>query len=143
MTSTGSSTRPEAAGGGRDAPAVIHIQVPRELKARWVRQSQARGLKLTDWIIQRLEERPVNVYKIPDLLSTKYAGSGHALVAISGGQVIDLAYLRDALPDFDPEEQGALFNSLADARLAPTVRRLQALGDVAFGMLSCWEFVEL
>lgn len=40
---------------GREALSVIHISVPRALKARWVKASQARGLKLTDWIIERVE----------------------------------------------------------------------------------------
>lgn len=36
--------------------SVIHINVSRAIKARWVRQSQAVGLKLTDWIIKALEQ---------------------------------------------------------------------------------------
>lgn len=39
---------------GREAISVIHINVPRATKARWVRESQAQGLKLTDWIIINL-----------------------------------------------------------------------------------------
>ena len=49
---------------GRDALSVIHINVPRALKARWVRESQAQGLKLTDWIIKQLEstmQKPIIV----------------------------------------------------------------------------------
>lgn len=126
---------------GREALSVIHINVPRAVKARWVRQSQAEGLRLTDWIIKRLEARPMNVYKIPESLASKYHGSGHALVAVVRGQVVDLAYLDDVLPDFDPE--APLIAALDDERLAPVVRQLQALGQVSFGMLSCWEFVEL
>lgn len=30
--------------------AIIHLNVPRETKARWVRASRAEGLRLTDWI---------------------------------------------------------------------------------------------
>lgn len=41
---------------GEGSPlSVIHINVPRALKARWVKQSQASGQKLTDWIIISLE----------------------------------------------------------------------------------------
>lgn len=40
--------------GEGDALSVIHINVPRATKARWVRQSQAHGLKLTDWIISNM-----------------------------------------------------------------------------------------
>lgn len=128
---------------GREAHSVIHINVPRALKARLVRESQSAGMKLTDWIIQKLQERTMTVYKIPKALSSKYHGSGHALVAVTGGQVVDLVYLDDALPDFDPEQPSALVKALADERLSPAVRRLQALGQVSMGMLSCWEFIEL
>lgn len=51
---------------GREALSVIHINVPRALKARWVRESQAQGLKLTDWITHKLQARTVNVHKIPE-----------------------------------------------------------------------------
>lgn len=30
--------------------ALIHLNVPRETKARWVHASRAGGLRLTDWI---------------------------------------------------------------------------------------------
>jgi hypothetical protein len=33
----------------------IVIRAPAGTKARWVRQSQAEGSKLSDWIVQRLE----------------------------------------------------------------------------------------
>lgn len=35
--------------------ALIHLRVPASLKARWVRESRAAGMRLTDWIIQRME----------------------------------------------------------------------------------------
>ena len=123
--------------------ALIHLRVPAAIKARWVRESKSQDLKLTDWITKKLEARTMNVYKIPEALASKYHGSGHALVAVTGGQVVDLVYLDDALPDFDPDQPGALMRAIDDPRLAPTVRRLQALGQVSVGMLSCWEFVEL
>lgn len=49
----------------------------------------------------------------------------------------------DALPDYDADAPGALRAALDDQRIAPTVRRLQALGQVSVGMCSTWEFVEL
>lgn len=121
--------------------ALIHLRVPAALKARWVRDSRNAGMKLTEWIIRKLNARTMNVYKIPEALASQYHGSGHALVAVTGGQVVALAYLEDALPDFDPD--APLIAALDDTRLAPTVRRLQSLGQVSFGMLSCWEFIEL
>ena len=39
--------------------ALIHLRVPAELKARWVRQSRAAGMRLTDWIVQRVEAQPM------------------------------------------------------------------------------------
>ncbi len=35
--------------------SLIHMRVPRALKTRWVRQSQAESLTLTEWIIKRVE----------------------------------------------------------------------------------------
>lgn len=35
--------------------ALIHLRVPAGLKARWVRESRAAGMRLTDWIIQKVE----------------------------------------------------------------------------------------
>jgi len=36
--------------------ALIHLRVPASLKARWVRESRAADMRLTDWIIQRVEQ---------------------------------------------------------------------------------------
>ena len=38
---------------------LIHRRVPAELKARWVRESRAAGMRLTDWIVQRVEAQPM------------------------------------------------------------------------------------
>ena len=35
--------------------ALIHLRVPAATKARWVRESRAAGMRLTDWIVQRVE----------------------------------------------------------------------------------------
>ena len=39
--------------------ALIHLRVPVELKARWVRESRAAGMRLTDWIVSRVEAQPM------------------------------------------------------------------------------------
>ena len=39
-----------------DDPSQIHITIDRELKGRWVKASRDLGMKLTDWIIQNVEE---------------------------------------------------------------------------------------
>lgn len=121
--------------------ALVHLHVPAAMKARWVRQSRADGLKLSDWIIKQVE-RSVNVYKVHESLESKYHGSGYALAATLNGQLIDIVYLDDVLPDFDGTRD-AMLAAMSDDRLVPTVRKLQALGQVHAGMLSAWEFVEL
>ena len=35
--------------------ALIHLRVPAELKARWVRESRAAGMRLTDWVRERVD----------------------------------------------------------------------------------------
>jgi hypothetical protein len=34
--------------------AQVHLRVPMAVKAQWVRESRARGMKLTDWLLQRI-----------------------------------------------------------------------------------------
>ena len=40
--------------------ALIHLRVPAELKALWVRESRAAGMRLTDWIVQRVGAHPMH-----------------------------------------------------------------------------------
>ena len=40
-------------------PDTIVIRAPAGTKARWVHQSQARGMKLGDWVVQAVD-RPAN-----------------------------------------------------------------------------------
>ena len=40
--------------------AIIHLRVPVELKARWVRESRAAGMRLTDWIVSKVEAQPMH-----------------------------------------------------------------------------------
>ena len=35
--------------------ALIHLRVPAAIKSRWVRESRVAGMRLTDWIMQRVE----------------------------------------------------------------------------------------
>lgn len=39
--------------------ALIHLRVPASLKARWVRESRAAGMRLTDWIVSKVEAQPM------------------------------------------------------------------------------------
>lgn len=129
-----------------DREALIQLRVPAALKSRWVRESRAAGVKLTDWIISKVEPKKMTVFKVPKSLDQKYKGAGHALAATLNGQLIDFVYLRDVLPELD-EEAGITdtinTSMITDPRLGPAVRRLQALGQVHVGMLSAWEFCEL
>lgn len=88
----------------------------------------------------------MRVFKISESLAHKYHGAGWALAAITGGQVIDLIYLRDIFGplgiDVDDFGRGRLAAVIDHPALGPSVRHLQALGEVSVGMCSCWEFVE-
>ena len=77
---------------------------------------------------------------IPDELAAAYKGSGHALAAVKEGRLIDLLYLRDLLPGFEPDDAET---AIKDVRLAPTIAHLSSIGEVSIGMVSCWEFNEL
>ena len=134
---------------GREALTVIHISVQRAIKARWVKASQARGMKLTDWIVEQLE-RPMKTHPIPDTLAGQYHGAGYALAATAGGQLVALRYLADLAPELDEAlaEGGDVARQAAQRWIAsdaagPAVRELQALGNVNVGMCSAWEFCEL
>lgn len=37
--------------------AIIHLRMPAATKGRWIRASRAAGMRLSDWIIQAVEER--------------------------------------------------------------------------------------
>ena len=37
--------------------SLIQLRVPAATKARWVRESRAAGMRLTDWIVERVEIR--------------------------------------------------------------------------------------
>lgn len=129
--------------------ALIHLRVPAAVKARWVRKSRAVGKRLTDWIVERVEEKKMTVYPMDPAIGASYKGAGLALAAITGGQVVALRYIRDVAPtviaDHADGVHGGFFvrQWLATAAAGPIVRELQALGDVSAGMVSAWEFVEL
>lgn len=82
----------------------------------------------------------MTAYPVPEALADAYHGAGHALAAITDGQLIRFVYLSDALPDFDPAR---LESAVTDNRLAPAVRELQPYGQISVGMLSGGEFIEL
>lgn len=67
----------------------------------------------------------MNTYTIPPALEEKYKGAGHALAAVTAGQLV------------------ALQAVIQSGRLASTVREPQALGDVAVGVCGGWTFTEV
>lgn len=132
--------------------ALIHLRVPRALKARWVKASQARGMKLTDWIVAQMERaQAMKTYPIPESLASAYHGACYAMAAIAGGQPVVLRYLedhvdeatQDALAEGGHVARAAARRWIASDAAGPVVRDLQALGQVSLGMCSGWEFVEL
>ena len=50
------STSDEGEGGD----ALIHLRVSPALKGRWVRESRAAGMRLTDWIVSKVEAQPMH-----------------------------------------------------------------------------------
>lgn len=44
--------------------ALIHLRVPAELKARWVRESRSAGMRLTDWIVSRVERKEMQMQTV-------------------------------------------------------------------------------
>jgi hypothetical protein len=93
----------------------------------------------------------MKTYKVPEGLAPQYHGSGWALATVAGGQLVKLVYLADVSPAFEhmmqqpgAENHGAFFarQVLQMPELGPTIRELQALGEISVGMLSGWEFTE-
>lgn len=49
-------TKPNAQHGDEPKGSHLHIRVTQEQKARWVKKAQARGMKLSAWVCERLED---------------------------------------------------------------------------------------
>lgn len=86
--------------------------------------------------------------KIPDALTNKYHGAGLALAAITTDKkLIDFAYCRDIDPDFDFDQTlDKVMEHISESpRFKEHGRFFEVPGtyEMAFGMMSCWEFVVL
>ena len=131
--------------------AVIHLSVPRALKARWVKASQQRGLKLTEHLLSLIARgEAMKTYPIPEATAIQYHGDGYALAATAGGQLVALRYLVDVAPELDEAlseggqtARAAVQRWIKSDAAGAAVRELQALGEVRVGMCSAWEFCEL
>lgn len=49
--------KPNAQNGDEPRSSFLHIKVTRQQKARWVKQAQARGMKLRAWVLEKLEPK--------------------------------------------------------------------------------------
>lgn len=135
--------------------ATIHLNVRAGLKARLVKASQRSSMKLTEYLLELIERaESMNTHAIPESLSHQYHGAGWALAAITGGQLVALRYVSDLAPELDDDliddliEGGSIARAavqkwIASDAAGPSVRELQALGEVSVGMCSCGEFVVL
>ena len=56
-----------------DKESYIHLRVPAATKGRWVRESRAAGMRLTDWITQKIENDMNYEKSISNM--QKYGGS--------------------------------------------------------------------
>ncbi len=86
-----------------------------------------------------------NAFKLHGSIRAKYQGVGVAVASIFGGQVVDLVYVHDVFAGIDwlDEDEDKLKTLLDDPRLEPTVRRLQATGEVSIGFCEGYKFAEL
>lgn len=90
-------------------------------------------------------------YPVNDAVASQYKGAGFALVAVTGGQIVAIRYVRDVAPAkvSDAVDGGGAHAPffvrqwIESSEAGPVVRELQALGDVLVGMCSSWVFVEL
>lgn len=118
--------------------AVIHMRVPAELKARWVRESRAAGMRLTDWVLSRVERQG------DDMKFVKFAGGAFlhgkdvaiyekngvytAAVETTGGKVLMRKTIGSAadLEDFTEGISGSGAIQYQDAQR--TAKALRAVG---------------
>lgn len=49
--------KPNAQHGDEPKSSYLYIRVTREQKARWVKKAQARGMKLSAWVCERLDRK--------------------------------------------------------------------------------------
>lgn len=82
-------------------------------------------------------------FKIDGAMENKYHGCGYAMASVTGGQIVNLIYLRDVIEEFDDDDKESLPRTINDERMGPSVRLLQSTGEVFVGMCSCYEFVVL
>lgn len=91
----------------------------------------------------------INVLKIPVALAgQQLSDSGFALAAVADGQLIELAYVRSLVPEFDGDAKGdgnwgRAMAAAKDERCAAVIKKFRERGHVLAGVASGDEFVEL
>ncbi|MBI3103257.1 MAG: hypothetical protein HYY98_17145 [Burkholderiales bacterium] len=89
--------------------ALIHLRVPAATKARWVRESRAAGMRLTDWIVTRIDgqkgEKTMIQYTIrPSVLTvdTRAAADACNRELASAGDTFDRSAVEKKLAECAP-----------------------------------------
>lgn len=95
--------------------ALIHLRVPAATKAAWVRESRAAGMRLTDWIIERVEAQqmqqitPISIPADLTFADLKLARDSDGMVSFDTS-VISRIEAASGLPDgfFMGQHEGAV-----------------------------------
>lgn len=113
--------------------ALIHMRVPAELKARWVRESRAAGMRLTTWIVERVErqetqmivyyayiQHPTVESKIKSLGHIEARDEDHArAIAWSTNRAICERYVTELGGSLEVEAQGGTWDAKGHIRYVP------------------------
>jgi hypothetical protein len=74
----------------------IIIKAPAGTKARWVRQSQSAGLKLSDWVLRLIDDPPADAELYLSRFARKEPGSAVLMTEEQVRDLIRKAYLAGA-----------------------------------------------
>jgi hypothetical protein len=74
----------------------IVIKAPAGTKARWVRQSQSAGLKLSDWVLRLIDDPPADAERYLSRFARKEPGSAVLMTEEQVRDLIRKAYLAGA-----------------------------------------------
>ncbi len=91
--------------------SVIHLRVPAAVKACWVRESRAAGMRLSDWIVERVEMRhhvfDVTLYWHDG--GSVFLGVVQALTTEEAGRLALAKYMRQSKAHEREIEEGGGF----------------------------------
>lgn len=100
--------------------ALIHMRVPAETKARWVRESRNDGKRLTDWIVEKVERKETRMITNIELAPSgvekfnrffaDYAKEGVSMQAVMF-EVLDIMQDRVSMDESLVYELGKHFTS--------------------------------